>query len=461
MLKEFIEVEILQDQSLEQRKEHTKTFITWFETALIVLGLLGNFFLLPHSMWWPDGGLRFHALSEMLTQGKMPDTKYSLVGPLFSIPFWTLDTIDQTFWWSTRYNVFVFAAGLLATYWLLKDHVDRGLLRKFFLLLVVASMFSHHLLFYYGEVFTAIFVAVGCIAIVVGPVMAGWCAIILGVVNTPATVVGLILLDAKHVFENKRVRYILAVIIAVALILIEAWIRRGSPLATGYADDGGEKTVMPYSGRPGFSNPIFFGLMSLLLSAGKGIFFFAPGLLLPIRQTLRKVRETAKVDLFAIYMLWIVFLVGLLLTYSCYWSWHGGWFWGPRYLLFASIPASFALAVRLRWRDASLSMNIITILVLCLSVWVGINGAVYGDEALRNICIGSTWETPQCYNTPEFSVLWYPFVVYQPLNSGQFIYLLYSLFAGVYLLVPLLITTGRQLITIMREVGWSWLDLSL
>ena len=157
------------------------------------------------------------------------------------------------------------------------------------------------------------------------------------------------------------------------------------------------------------------------------------------------------------------FLIGLLLVYSSWWAWHGGWFWGPRFLLIASIPASFALAVRLQWRDTSLLVNILTILVLCLSVWVGIDGAVYGDNALFHFCLANNayLETPVCYYTPEFSVLWHPFVVYQPLNHKQLLYLLYSLFVGVYLLIPLLITTGRQLSAAAREFGRERLDLRL
>jgi hypothetical protein len=455
MFKELVESATNTNQTGTQESKGYKKLIAWFETALILLGLVGILILLPHSTGY-DGQDRYNALSAMLTRGTIPDIKFSMVGPFFSIPFWYLGKLYQSpIWWISRYNLFVFSAGLLATYWLLKDRVARGLLRKFFLLLIVASMFSYHLMFYYGEVFTAIFVAVGCVAIVVGPELAGWCVIILGVVNTPATLLGLVLLDAKHMLETRRVRYALAVIVTVALIVLESWILRGSPLETGYANLHGFRTIMPYSGQPGFSNPFFFGLISLLFSFGKGIFFFAPGLLLPIRKTLRKLQEVTKVDLFAIYMLWISFLVGLLLVYSSWWAWHGGWFWGPRFLLIASIPACFALAVRLQWRDSSLLVNIVTILALCLSVWVGIDGAVYGDAALQNLCLANNayLETPLCYYTPEFSVLWHPFVVYQPLNHRQLLYLLYSLFVGIYLLVPLLITTGRQLTLASREFG--------
>ncbi len=460
MVKEYVEVATNAKQPDKQESKHGGTCIAWFETALIVLGLLGILFLLPHDHGG-DGWVRFTGLWQLLTLGQIPSIKYSMVGPLFSIPFYYLGQIYQTpWWWCSRYNVFVFAAGLLAIYWLLKDRVARGLLRKFFLLLVVASMFSNHLQFYYGEVFTAIFVAVGCVAIVVGPGLAGWCTIILGVVNTPATLLGLILLDAKHILEHRRVRYALAAIVTVALILLESWIRRGSLFETGYTDDHGWRTIMPYSGRPGFSYPFFFGLISLLFSFGKGIFFFAPGLLLPIRKTLRRVQEATPVDLLAIYTLWMGFLVGLLLVYSCWWAWDGGWFWGPRFLLIASIPASFALAVRLQWRDPALWVNIMTVLALCLSVWVGINGAVYSDLSPQylSVCSGNL-ETPLCYYTPEFSVLWYPFVVHQPLNHGQLLYLLYSLLVGAYLLVPLLITTQRQLVAAALEFGQTRLDL--
>jgi len=341
---------------------------------------------------------------------------------------------------------------------MLKDRVPRGLLRKFFLILVMASMFPNHLLYYYDEVFTAILVAVGCIAIVVGSRLPGWCAIILGVVNTPATLLGLILLNARHILKQKRVRYILAIIITVALILLESWIRRGSPFNSGYANDGGTRTIMPYSGRPGFSNPLFFGLISLLFSFGKGILFFAPGLLLPIRKTLHKLREAIHVDLLAIYILWIAFLIGLL-VYACWWSWHGGWFWGPRFLLFASIPASFALAIRLQWHHTSLRVNILTILILCLSIWVGINGAVYGDQSPQYLSACGGLEIPLCYYTPEFNVLWYPFVVHLSLDQGQMLYLLYSLFVGAYLLIPLLLTTQRQLTTAALKFCRTRLDL--
>src|SRR6185312_16815266 len=127
-----------------------------FETGLIVTGLFALLLLLPHQLN-ADGLYRFRALSELLQFGKISNTRYSLVGPLFSSPFWLLGKVYLTpAWWCERYNLFLFALSLLVMYWLLKDRIDRGLIRKFFLILLAASMFAAHLRFYFGEVFTSL-----------------------------------------------------------------------------------------------------------------------------------------------------------------------------------------------------------------------------------------------------------------------------------------------------------------
>src|SRR5260370_40624044 len=94
-----------------------------------------------------------------------------------------------------------------------------------------------------------------------------------------------------------------------------------------------------------------------------------------------------KVDLYLIYTLWIRFLVGLVLVCSPWWAWYGGWFWGPRFFLFASLPASFGLAVRLPRPDTRLLVNVLTIGVLALSGLVGIDGALFDQYPLGKICL--------------------------------------------------------------------------
>jgi hypothetical protein len=136
---------------------------------LIVLGLVINFSMAPHNLGG-DGEVRFHALSLLLQRGILDTSKYSLTGPLFSAPLWLLGTVwRSSIWWVSRFNFFVFAIGLLAMYLLLRHRIDRKLLHAFLLLLVAASLFPNQLDYYYGEVFTAVFVAVGTLAIVFGP----------------------------------------------------------------------------------------------------------------------------------------------------------------------------------------------------------------------------------------------------------------------------------------------------
>ncbi|MFI5274734.1 MAG: hypothetical protein ACHQ4H_17010 [Ktedonobacterales bacterium] len=427
------------------------------ETGLIIAGLLAMFVLLEHGIWG-DGRVRYDMLTALLQRGQLTTAKYSLMGPLFSAPLWYLGKfVESSEWWLARYNVLVFAAGLLVLYRLLKDRVDRGLLRRFFLLLMVASMFPFHVQTYYGEVFTAICVGVGLVAVVVGPSLSGWIAITLGVVNTPASALALGCVVLKRILDTQRLRYLLVVVACAVLIVGESWIRRGAPTASNY--------------EPGFTYPLFFGAISLLFSFGAGILFFAPGLFLPIRSRLSRLREQGMTaDLYAVYVLWMIFTACLVLVYARWYDWPGGWYWGPRFLLFASIPASFALAVRLHGRDASLFANILTALVLLLSCWVGINGAIFGLTTLNAGFHGYacqpllTWQAGICYESPQLSVLWQPFIVAselhwnvrafiaaEQLGTRNFLFGAFSLVVYAYLALPLLRTIAQQTRTLLAS----------
>jgi len=443
-----------------EKQSHIQTRL---EIILLVVGLSGGMIallLFLPSKILGDGVARFQAITDLLERGQLSKMPYSIVGPAFSSPLWFLGKLYQTSeWWCARYNLIVFVIGLLIIYLLLKDRVDRGLIRKFFLILIVASMFPDNLANYYGEVFTAMLVGVGILAVVTEHRLGGWIAVVLGVVNTPASILGLGFMVLNRIGKNKRLRYVLVVVAAAGLIAAEAWIRRGSPLNTGYQNDAGYRNLMPYSGEPGFSYPIFFGLLSILFSFGKGLFFFAPGLLLPVRSKLLKLQQEIKLDLYAVYTLWISFMVGLVLVYSHWWAWYGGWFWGPRFLLFASIPASFALAVRLQYRDSSLKANLLTLLVLALSVWVGIDGAVFYQKNL-NICMAQNFSYEfLCHYVPEFSVLWRPFVVTAQLDMKEIAYVVYSVIVFVYLSFPLFASIVKQTIVKTENFKRVYLDL--
>ena len=370
-------------------------------------------FFLPHSTG-SDGYWRFDAVSRLMESGQLSDTKYSLAGPLFSLPLYALGKVYKTpQWWCTRYNFFVFLFGICILYNILKNYVDARTVRRFLLILVFGSMFAHHQTLFYGELFTAVLVGVGIVAVNTRYPFWGWFAIVLGVVNTPAALGGLLCVVVKKTFDEKRWRYFSAVCVTVGLILLEAWLRRKNPFLTGYEGDKGYRTVLPFSGRPDFSYPFFFGVLSILFSFGKGIVFFASGLLFISRG---KLAQLAK-QLRASFMLWMCFLIGLILVYAKYWGWYGGWFWGPRYFLFASIPASFALALSTSSGNKSGLVTLLTLMGLLWSFWVGINGAVFGLHGLQ-ICLSNQYALESlCWYVPEFSVLFHPFVAMKPLTA--------------------------------------------
>ena len=87
--------------------------------------------------------------------------------------------------------------------------------------------------------------------------------------------------------QDRQLRNLILPVAAVGLILMENTVRHGSPMATGYIQEYGFKTVMPYSGLPGFSYPFLFGLISILFSFGKGLVWYFPGLLLGVRKEMK------------------------------------------------------------------------------------------------------------------------------------------------------------------------------
>jgi hypothetical protein len=181
-----------------------------------------------------------------------------------------------------------------------------------------------------------------------------------------------------------------------------------------------------------------------------------------------------KLELYQAYLYWMVFLVGLVLVYANWYDWSGAWFWGPRFLLFASIPASFALAVGLHRRGSTLLANLLIFLVLCLSCWVGVNGAIFGEGALEACTINNYAQINLCYYNPEYSALWRPFVVLaqskwnvhafmavEQLGARTGLYALYSLIVFVYLAAPMVETLVRQAAVKARELGQSNLRLAI
>jgi hypothetical protein len=94
----------------------------------------------------------------------------------------------------------------------------------------------------------------------------------------------------------------------------------GGPFAFGYAD--GRDALW------GFATPLAAGAYGLLLSPGKGFFFYAPILVLAIPGAARLWRRDR-----ALALLFLAIAAGWLVVHAKWWAWHADHAWGPRYLV--------------------------------------------------------------------------------------------------------------------------------
>ncbi len=129
---------------------------------------------------------------------------------------------------------------------------------------------------------------------------------------------------------------------AVAEILWYNHVRFGSYLGSAYQYYKVQPNVVYPGGTAGFSYPLIAGLYGFLLSPMRSIFLFSPPLLGALIMWPRFIRERSRT---AIFLLSIALV--FLLIYSKWFGWHGGYAWGPRYLVsvtaFMLIPFAYLI----------------------------------------------------------------------------------------------------------------------
>jgi cbb3-type cytochrome oxidase subunit 3 len=105
----------------------------------------------------------------------------------------------------------------------------------------------------------------------------------------------------------------------MVLIVAEFTLRTGSILSgfqTYLSQSHGFQTVLPYSGKIGYSYPFLLGLLSILFSFGKGIIFYCPGLLL-VGWAWKSISNPVERKLL---ILWFLIVLGLILVYASWWA---------------------------------------------------------------------------------------------------------------------------------------------
>lgn len=380
-----------------------------------------------------DGEMRWRAVDQLLQGLSLEGIRYSLIGPLFASPLIFLDhALGEGRTLASYYNVLLFLGAALALVIMLRPFLGREVALRFGLLLGLGSMIPFHTTNFYGETFTAVGLALGSVALLRGWEILGAIVLSLAAANTPATGVALGAMILVLAWRERKPLWLAIPLLAAILVISESRLQRGEFFVSGYEGSRGPPTVLPFTSVTGFSYPFALGALSLLFSFGKGLCFFSPGLLAP-----------AFADLFVapgedrsrtLFWAWFAAVGGLILVYGKWWDWSGDQYWGPRFLLFASFPASLALA-GLLGQMRSLRARIATGGALLLSAWVGFDGLVFGNHDMA-ICyqLGKPY---LCWYTPDFSALARPFVSPRPLGGKELLIAAIWLFGTATLAIPL------------------------
>jgi hypothetical protein len=179
-------------------------------------------------------------------------------------------------------------------------------------------------------------------------------------------------------------------IFGVACLFLENLLRRGAFLRTGYEGEG-------------FTTPFATGLVGQLMAPARGIVYFLPAYILgwPLASS-KRLSLSASERQFV--RLSLVYSAALLLVYSKWSAWHGGLYWGPRFLLPLSICGALYLALLIRhaWHVAAarvVGVGIIVASLLVCKVGLSVNQAHLSE------CVHTTSEQSTCYWSFAYSPL--------------------------------------------------------
>jgi hypothetical protein len=148
---------------------------------------------------------------------------------------------------------------------------------------------------------------------------------------------------------------------------------RGDPFAFGYGQ--GRDALW------GFASPILTGLHGLLLSPGKGFFYYAPVLVLAFPGAVALWRRDRAVTL-----LLTGIAVAMLVFHARWWAWHGDNAWGPRYLVPALPLVTLLAAEFVRGMCPCASVKtVVVIALIVISCGVQGLGGAFGNDVYQTL----------------------------------------------------------------------------
>ena len=140
------------------------------------------------------------------------------------------------------------------------------------------------------------------------------------------------------------------IFLSLVLFLVYNFVRFGSPFITGYSGD-----------MVSFKGNLLLNAYGQLFSTGRGLFLFNPILIASLIGIPYAFKKNKNLSFFLLLSAAIN-----IIGYSKFTNWHGGWGWGPRYLLM-TIPF-FVLFLGYLFQIRSHILKIILTILLCISI---------------------------------------------------------------------------------------------
>lgn len=173
----------------------------------------------------------------------------------------------------------------------------------------------------------------------------------------------------------------IALMVGGFFCLLENYIRRGQLADFGYASEG-------------FTTPIIHGFLGQLISPTRGIIFFIPAFFWGV--AFLSIHLKTRRDIFL--NLTMLYSLLLLLTYSKWHTWHGAWYWGPRFLLPLSVIGILYLVLyfKERWNT---SHPVIRVLLVAsgLGSWMIYKIGVTINQKYLITCLEQSQNSEHCF----------------------------------------------------------------
>lgn len=407
-----------------------------------------------------DGLVRLGMVQSLFDDGPLSRGKFSIIQPLLASPlYWLGSKFDRAEAFLARYNFAVFVVLLVGLHGWLRRQGHVAVARRTVLLLMCASMLPQATQHFFTELTTLTLVVLGYLLFRAHR-LAGGIVMAVGIANSPALLPAFGVLMALEAWRQRRPSLLAFVLLPLAMGLLDNYFRNGAVFQSAYLADAehGSRTILPYSGLPGFSYPLLFGLLSITFSLGRGLVFFTPALFLPLLSPWPPQRP----ELRRLTGVLVLFTVVMVLTYARWWAWYGGGAWGPRFFLLATIPATLLLASAMQQQAEGAGWRVLWLpAMLILSAWVSIQGFIWGTQDFA-ACEQNDYALELlCWYTPEFSAPWRQFASgFHVAERHHLRYGIWQAAVATYLLVlslasvtPVLATQAQRLYRALRDTA--------